>query len=376
MQPPVDVTKLGAPAQRILDPKAPAALRQLAAKGIAPGLKPADAVSVLALLAASQDAVAAAAAIATLDKLPAPLLNGALNAELQPGVIDVLAPRFAKNETVMERILALPQIALETVATVAAIASEAVAELIATNEERLLRAPSIIERLYLNKMTRMSTADRMVELAVRNKIELTGIPAFKEAAAAIRDNLIAEPTREPNPEDVQFKQTMALGEQISIDPEKEDTHEIDESTGEEVVRKKVLPLHARIAEMSTSQKIRLSQIGQPAERMILLRDNDRRVAEAAIKSSGIQVAEVEMVTQSRSTSDGVLRYIAARRDWFQKHKIKTNLVMNPRCPFEVAVRVIPFLRDSDLRSVARNKNVAGAVAEAAKRQLERKGVKS
>ena len=41
----------------------------------------------------------------------------------------------------MEKLLALPQIAMSTVAAVAAKASEAVSELIATNEERLLSAP-------------------------------------------------------------------------------------------------------------------------------------------------------------------------------------------------------------------------------------------
>ena len=159
MQPPVDLAQLGAPAQRILDPNSPPPLRQMAAKGIAPGLKPADAVTVLALLAESADAGLAAAASATLDKLPAPLLNGALNADLQAGVIDVLAPRFAKNAPVMEKILGLAQIALDTIIAISALANEEVAELIATNEERLIQAPAIIEKLYLNRATRMSTAD-------------------------------------------------------------------------------------------------------------------------------------------------------------------------------------------------------------------------
>ena len=64
--------------------------------------------------------------------------------------------------------------------------SETVTELIATNEDRLLHHPRIIELLYLNKRTRMSTADRLIDLAVRNGLTLTGIPAFKEAAAALQ----------------------------------------------------------------------------------------------------------------------------------------------------------------------------------------------
>ena len=58
-----------------------------------------------------------------------------------------------------------------------------------------------IEKLYMNKSVRMSTADRLIELAVRNGLTL-GIPAFKEAAEAIKETLITEPTDEPNFETV------------------------------------------------------------------------------------------------------------------------------------------------------------------------------
>src|ERR1700722_13320130 len=212
MDPPVDIAKLPTPAQRLLDAKSPAPLRQMGAKGIAPGLKPHDALTVVALLAESTDEAVAATARATLDKLPAPLLAGALTPDLPAGVVDVIAPRYAADVAVMEKVLALPQIAMATVATIAAKASEAVAELLATNEERLLQNPAIIEKLYLNKATRMSTADRIIELAVRNKMDLSGIPAFKEAAAAIGEELIAEATAEPNFDDLQFQKTEKIAQ--------------------------------------------------------------------------------------------------------------------------------------------------------------------
>ena len=62
----------------------------------------------------------------------------------------------------------------------------------------------------MNKATRMSTADRVLELAVRNKVELKGIPAYKEAAAAIAQELIAEAIAEPTPDDVLFGETDAI----------------------------------------------------------------------------------------------------------------------------------------------------------------------
>jgi hypothetical protein len=48
---PIDVTKLPNAAQKILDPAGPAPLKNMAAKAVVPGLKPADLVVVVALLA-------------------------------------------------------------------------------------------------------------------------------------------------------------------------------------------------------------------------------------------------------------------------------------------------------------------------------------
>ena len=78
MEPAVDLTTLPVPAQKIVDPAGPAPLRQMAAKGLAPGLRPGDALTVLVLLAEGADAAIASTAQATLESIPAPLLNGAL----------------------------------------------------------------------------------------------------------------------------------------------------------------------------------------------------------------------------------------------------------------------------------------------------------
>jgi len=349
-------------------------MRQMGARGVAPGLKPGDALTVVALLAESDVEEIAAIARATLDKLPAPLLTGALAGALPAGVLGAIAPRYAQNATVMEKILAHASIAPETVASVAAGASEAVAELVATNEERLLAHPAIIERLYMNKATRMSTADRVLELAVRNKIELKGIPAYKEAAAAIGQELIAEASVDPTPDDVLFRETEEVANAASVDPTLEDTHHIDDATGEEVVEDKFLPLHAQLAALTISQKIRRAMLGTAAERLLLVRDSNRLVAQAAIRSPGIQENEVVRISASRNVSEDVLRIIALDREWARSHQIKLNLVQNPRTPFAFAAKLIMHLREHELKALARSKNVTGAVATAARQQLSRRKV--
>jgi hypothetical protein len=376
VDPPFPIEKLSAVARKMLDAGAPAPLRQLAARGVGPGLRPEEALTVVVLLSESDDAAIASTARATLEKLPAPLLNGALAGDLPPGVLALIAPFYARNVAVMEKIVAHPALLSETVAAVAAIASEAVAELVATNEQRLLACPEIIEKLYMNKATRMSTADRVLELAVRNKIELKGIPAYKEAAIAIGNELVALPTAQRTPDDVLFVETAALAAAAKVDPTVEDTHRLDEETGNEVVNDKFLPLHARIGMMTISQKIRTAMLGNAAERLLLVRDSNRLVAAAAIKSPGIQENEVVRISSSRSVSDDVLRIIAMDREWTRSHQIKLNLVSNPRTPFAFSAKLITHLREHELKALSKSKNVTGAVSTAAKQQLSRRNVES
>jgi hypothetical protein len=350
-------------------------MRQMAAKGLAPGLRPADSLTVVALLAESADEAIATVARATLEKLPAPLLNGALAGDLPPGVLAVIAPRYAQNATVMEKILTHPAMPPAAVAEVAALANEAVAEIVATNEQRLLANPAIIEKLYMNKSTRMSTADRILELAVRNNVELPGIPAYREAATAIGMELISEPSPEPTPDDVLFKESEVAAERATVNPEREDTHRLDEETGEEVVEEKFLPLHAQLAQMTISQKIRKAMLGTAAERLLLVRDPNRLVAQSAIRSPSIQENEVVRISASRNVCEDVLRIIALDREWTRSHQIKLNLVSNPRTPFAFAAKLLPHLREHELKSLAKSKNVPGAVVTAARQQLSRRHVK-
>lgn len=369
----VDTAALPAAAQRLLDPNGPAPLRQMAAKGVAPGLKPHEALAVVVLLALASDGAVSTTARATLEKLPAPLVAGALTPNLDPAVAEEVAIVYARDASMMVKLLALPQLAPSTVIKVAALGSEMVSELIATNEELLLLHPVIIEKLYMNRATRMSTADRILELAVRNKVELPGIPAYAEAAAAIMNELIPEASEEPTFDDLLYREIEELSKAVAEEvPDPSDTHELDEETGEEVVKERFMTVQMKIAQMSVSQRIRCAMLGSTTERGLLIRDRNRLVAVAAIKSPLTQENEVMRVAGSRNVNDDVLRVIASNREWVGKHQIKLALVMNPRTPFIHVMKLIPHLREAELKALAKSKNVPGNVATAARQQLLRK----
>jgi hypothetical protein len=68
----------------------------------------------------------------------------------------------------------------------------------------------------------------------------------------------------------------------------------------------------------------------------------------------------------------VLRLLAMNKDFTRNYQIKLNLVSNPRTPFTFAARLVPMLRESELKMLSKSKNVSGAITTAVKQQLSKK----
>jgi hypothetical protein len=370
--PSFDPTTASPAVQRILAPGTPPAVRQMAAKGVAPGLKPAEVAVVVAVLAAQGDDAIAHTAQATLGALPAPILAGVLASDLDPWLVGAILGANIGNDSVVEALVRMPRIDTSDLERAAASASERVAELIATNEARLLASPSVIVKLYKNPRTRMSTADRLVDLAHRNGVELD-LPAFREMVEALQDQLLPEPTEERGFDDLTFVEAAQHAENIAsaFDVATEDTHELGDD-GAEKPADKVLPLYAALAEMSLSGKIRRATIGSAAERMILVRDTNKLVARAAIRSEMVQDAEVVRISASRQISSDILTIIAKKAEWVKNGSVKLNLVSNPKTPLPIASKLVPYLQEHEVRNLARSKSVPAAVQGLARQQLLRK----
>jgi hypothetical protein len=365
----LDLTELPPLVQKLIAGEAPAQAVAMAARGVVIGAKPGDALTVIAALSRSADPEVSQGAAQTLHKLPPPLLDGALQTDLQSGVIEVLVEALGTQADIVERVLRLPRISGVALCLLAERADERTGELIATNETLLLKYPQAIEKLYMNKRVRMSTADRVLELAVRNKLALE-FPAYDLAAKAIVNELIPEPTLEPTYDDVLFRETQDLAEQTPLE-EDADTHEADE-TGEEVIVNRFLPLHSRIARMTITQKIRTAILGTGAERLLLVRDTNRLVAGAAASSPQFTENDAARVASSRNVHDDVLRIIAKNRTLTRSYQVKLNLVTNPKTPLTFASRLLPHIRDADIRQIAKSKNVPATIQTMARQVLLRK----
>lgn len=179
---PLDTTQFSAAAQRALGP-GPG--RMMAARGLLP-LAPADQVAVLYQLSLDPESNVAQSARATAAAMPEKLLAQTLAVStVDPRVLDFFAHLIADKPAVFDAIALNPSALDATIATLASRAGSHEVDQIAQNEQRLLRHPEIIAAMYMNRRARMSTIDRVVELAVRNHVRVPGLAAWDEVARAL-----------------------------------------------------------------------------------------------------------------------------------------------------------------------------------------------
>jgi hypothetical protein len=363
---PLALDALPASIQRFCDPKGPTPARIMAAKGLVP-VKGHEQVLMLAQLASDEATDVREAAKRTLTNMPEGVRRPACTAALPNGALDILADLFVHDIECQVLIAANDATHHTTVERLARGASEQLAERIAVNEARLLLAPTIIEALYKNRNTRMSTADRLIELAARNNLDLQGIPAYKDHVEALQGQLIPEPSDEPLPQDQVFN--AALLEDTDSEDE---IFEEDKVTGEQKLRTKFKPLSMQIAEMGKSEKIRLAMVGNKAARALLVRDNNKQISYAAISSPQMTVQEACEIAKARDVTEEILRYIANKKEWLKSAEVKHNLVFNPKCPVGLSMKFLGFMRVDELRALGRSRNVPAQLRSLASQWVNRK----
>ena len=345
------------PARKFADPESPASVRTMAARGALP-LPPPQIASVLFVLAHDEDAAIRERASASLGELPERILVPALQADLDAALLDHFARRFVDRLEHLEKIALNPATSDVTFCLLAGLPQPRLIDILATNQIRLMRCDQLVEVLSENPVTSPATLDRI--------LEFLGIPVPDRAAP------------EAVPEAPPPKEGTAAPDAEAIDPDNPDGlpeeglgEFKDESTEE--TEKRSQSLFGQIQGMSVMQKIKLARFGNAEARSILIRDRNKLVSGAAIRSPKLGDNEVLGFAKSRAISDDILRVIGGSREWCKSKAIKLALVMNPKTPVATSMKFLGHLSDGELLSAMKSKDVAGPVAAQARRMLIKKG---
>jgi hypothetical protein len=340
----------------------PASAKLMAAKGIAP-LRPMELLVAIYQLSFDADAAVKAAAEAGPGALPDKVLVPPLGEVLPRQVLHFFAERVAITRVeALEKILYNQVTADETFVRLAGRLGESLLEVIVQNEARLLRCPGIVQALFMNKQARMSSVNRAIELCARNNVRVEGIPAFDEIAKSIQEDPTAT---DPAVADPGFDSRLEKAAEVS-DAEAADA-EVTGTTARERERKSPVIDFTRL---KLHEKIRLATLGNAYCRSNLIRDANRMVAMAVIRSPLITDTEIVRASGNRQLSEDVIRYIANQRDFTKMYQVKLNLTQNPKCPLGFSLRFLTSLHAEDVKALAKSKNIPSALAIAARKLVQ------
>ncbi len=329
---------------------APKKARMLAAKALVP-MSPTVQLTVLYFLTSDADPSVAEAAKNTLLGLPLSMLKKTLSEPLHPKILDFFAREKKDEYEILEPILLNKYVDDETLICLAPQVDERAAQLIAGNQQRLLENPEIGSALKKNNKIPRNIIDRVVSFLRVNGIILEG-----ESAELTQDEIKQILKDAPSPEALEEGKEEEAGlfpAEVLFDDDK-----VDEEAKKNILKK--------ISEMTVSEKVKLALLGNKEARAILIKDPNKVVATAVVKSPRLKENEVINIAQMRSVDDEVIRIIARNPEWTRNYAVQLALVNNPKTPLQRSMQFVKNLRVNDLKQLAKNKNIPSALSKIAK----------
>jgi hypothetical protein len=265
-------------------------------------------------------------------------------------------------------------------------------ELVALNQQRLIRMPELIEAILENP-NRTAEAERRARETKReffekergaqqiaNELRAQGNLAaaeFIEKAEFVRDLegteltvedafLIAKHVEIPDSETDDSWLALSFVEELYEEAEEQRAVVVNKilnelkAEGDEISDERVALIN-RIMRMKVKDRIKLAMKGDREARTILIRDPNKIVSQAVIQNPRITDQEVEKIAAMRTISEEILRQIASNRRWAKHYPIIHNLARNPRTPVAIAMGLLTRLHMKDLEALGKNRNVSDAV---------------
>lgn len=298
-----------------------------------------------------------------------------LNQGQPPSVLDWITEVRKDDKGIVQAVLLNQNTDDLTIAFIAKHGDAKLCDMISQNEVRILRSPVILESLYSNANARMATVDRLVDLAHRNNVPLDGLPGLQDALNSGQDIGLGQ--TEATGQDEGFGELLQQQSQIAEEDLGDDSAEAEALKNmtrreRELHEKKQAeeapdgPLFVQIQRMNIAQKIRLATVGSREAVNLLVREANRLVHMAAVRSPRLQYSDVKKIASNKSMPDGVIRHVAQSRAWIKHYDIMLALANNPKTPIPEVMNFLNHLRTNDLRMLMKNRNVANPISRQAK----------
>ena len=382
----------------VIEGTAPIPARVAAARGVLP-LPELEMLEVLVAFVASDDAELAEHAAETLKAQDESILaESARSADTARSVLDYLA-RVALPQKVHASVLTNANTPAETIIKFAKTSSDSdLLELIAFNQQLLIRTPALIDALIANPAGSAEAQRRVAETKreffekerglqqVASELRAQGNDAaaeFIEKAEFAQDAdgsglslddaaFIASMIEVPDSETDDAWLGLEYLEEIYEETEADRQAIADKIFGEmrmedsDAANERISIIN-RIMKMGMKDRVKLALKGDRESRNILIRDPNRIVAQAVVANPRITEQEVEKIASMRTVTEDILRQLASSRQWSRNYQIVHTLAKNPRTPIANVLNILPRLQARDLAALSKNRNVSDAVRRQATR---------
>jgi hypothetical protein len=369
---PLPSSELTEGTERYVGPKAVGPMKLMASRAMAP-LTPRDMIRVIYQLMFDEDQKLGAAALRSFEALDERILAAVLGEYLPPTILLLLSRTLVKKSLYLERVLLNRNTPDEGFVFIGAHCEDPkILSIVSANQERMLRNHDIIRGLAGNLATLRSDLDRAVDFLVREGVFLDDLPHFADAfmrlgkteALQALENI--ELTEELLTDDqrVYCEQHGLTAEQLLLGGMRDISSLLEDEELELQTRRRQ-PLNT----YPISAQIKLAMLGDHIYVLEGLHSSNRLVSSAAIRNPKVREADIVKIARMKSIAEDVIRFISGNKDWTKSYQIKFSLVHHPKAPPNMVKRWMPLLRPSDLKTLAKNKQVPTNVCRMAKRLL-------
>jgi hypothetical protein len=283
----------------------------------------------------------------TLLKYPEKMLLPVLQSQLPAWALLSLGRLLKSNEMFLEAILLNEETPDELFVEVAPTCSEKLANLIANNQEKIIERPEIVAALESNPKNLKSNTDKL-----RHFLRLSGLRVPGDSQADVVEMM------EEDEAALEKAFLEGLGGEDS-----------DKMANFGLTEEQRLSLLQYISKLGVGAKVKLGFKGNKEARQILIRDTNKIVALAVLKSPRLTDTEIAFYAGIRSICEDVIRVISGNANWTKSYPVKLALCFHPKTPLQQSMGFIKFLNLRDLGRVAKDKNIPAPVAKASKELL-------
>jgi len=427
----IPFARLGIPGpfRKSIAPSAPRTAKIAVAKGLIPTTSDIQ-LSLLYVLAVDKDTAVAKMARATMRGMPLSQVLSGVSHTTFPKVLEFIAQFKAEPELDL-RLLQLRGTPDRAAELIAARGDKNLCEALVRNQERMLITPTVFVSLHGNE----NCSDEVLQnaeafLRLHNSLPdtparrpfvvpvaavaapaPTPVPAktvskgnplddlfgdgpteAEDAAADLTPSPQGAPVKVAAPLPVVATPEPGLG-MFDLDEVKPDAHAFgafrfnfeddmddfswdltkDSGVGaKKVVEEEHKSLMKKIQDMTVGKRIKLAYMGNQEARKVLVRDPNKVIAAAVVKSGRLTPGEITSFAGNKNLHDEVVRIIAENKEFVRKYPVQVALVNNPKCPSPIAMKLMQTLQKRDLQQLANNKGVSGMIFTAAQKMFKEK----